>query len=154
MVLVIKNHEQIQKTYNKYVLDLFHFASPDPLFIPLYPALSLVKLTCSGLGHRLPCLLVSIGFLEENLQWEMENMYSQSPLSNNSFPGTPVTGPSSGILQVSLCLFNFYAEYIMRNAELEEAQAGIKIDGRNINNLGYAEDTTLTAESEKELKSL
>ena len=51
-------------------------------------------------------------------------------------------------------LFNFYAEYIMRNAGLEEAQAGIKIAGRNINNLRYAEDTTLMAESEEELKSL
>ena len=51
-------------------------------------------------------------------------------------------------------LFNFYAEYIMRNAGLEEAQAGIKIDGRNINNLRYADDTTLMAESEEELKSL
>ena len=49
---------------------------------------------------------------------------------------------------------NFYAEYIMRNAGLEEAQAGIKIAGRNINNFRYAEDTTLTAESEEELKSL
>ena len=54
----------------------------------------------------------------------------------------------------SPCLFNFYAEYIMRNAGLEEAQAGIKIAGRNINNLRYADDTTLMAESEKELKSL
>ena len=53
-----------------------------------------------------------------------------------------------------LCLFNLYAEYIMRNAGLEEAQAGIKIAGRNINNLRYADDITLTAESEEELKSL
>ena len=52
------------------------------------------------------------------------------------------------------CLFNLYAEYIMRNAGLEEAQAGIKIAGRNINNLRYADDTTLMAESEEELKSL
>ena len=51
------------------------------------------------------------------------------------------------------CLFNFYAEYIMRNAGLDEAQAGIKIAGRNINNLRYADDTTLMAESEEELKS-
>ena len=51
-------------------------------------------------------------------------------------------------------LFNFYAEYIMRNAGLEEAQAGIKIAGGNINNLRYADDTTLMAESEEELKSL
>ena len=55
---------------------------------------------------------------------------------------------------LSSCLFNFYAEYIMRNAGLEEAQAGIKIAGRNINNLRYADDTTLMAESEEELKSL
>ena len=51
-------------------------------------------------------------------------------------------------------LFNFYAEYILRNAGLEEAQAGIKITRRNINNLRYADDTTLMAESEEELKSL
>ena len=55
---------------------------------------------------------------------------------------------------MSLCLFNFYAEYIMRNAGLEEAQAGIKSATRNINNLRYADDTTLMAESEQELKSL
>ena len=54
---------------------------------------------------------------------------------------------------LSPCLFNFYAEYIMRNTGLDEAQAGIKIAGRNINNLRYADDTTLMAESE-ELKSL
>ena len=54
----------------------------------------------------------------------------------------------------SPCLFNFYAEYIMRNTGLEEAQAGVKIVGRNITNLRYADDTTLMAESEEELKSL
>ena len=55
---------------------------------------------------------------------------------------------------LSPCLFNLYAEYIMRNAGVEEAQAGIKIARRNINNLRYADDTTLKAESEEELKSL
>ena len=55
---------------------------------------------------------------------------------------------------LSPCLFNLYAEYIMRNAGLEEAQAGFKIAGRNINNLRYADDTTLMAESEEELESL
>ena len=55
---------------------------------------------------------------------------------------------------MSPCLFNLYAEYIIRNAGLDEAQAGIKIAGRNINNLRYADDTTLMAESEEELKSL
>ena len=55
---------------------------------------------------------------------------------------------------LSPCLFNLYAEYIMRNTGLEEAQVGIKIAGRNINNRRYADDTTLMAESEEELKSL
>ena len=62
-----------------------------------------------------------------------------------------------GVLQgciLSPCLFNFYAEYNMRNAGLEDTQAGIKIAGRNINNLRYADDTTLMAESEEELESL
>ena len=52
------------------------------------------------------------------------------------------------------CLFNLYAEYILQNARLDEAQAGIKIAGRNINNLRYADDTTFMAETEEELKSL
>ena len=55
---------------------------------------------------------------------------------------------------LSPCLFNLYAEYIMRNTGLEEAQGGIKVAGRNINNLRHADDTTLMAESEEELKSL
>ena len=55
---------------------------------------------------------------------------------------------------LSPCLFNFYAEYIMRNAGLQEAEAGIKITGRNTNNRKYADDTTLMAETEEELKSL
>ena len=55
---------------------------------------------------------------------------------------------------MSSCLFNFYAEYIIRNTGLDEAQAGIKIVGRNINNLRYADDTTLMAESKEELRSL
>ena len=55
---------------------------------------------------------------------------------------------------MSPCLFNLYAEYIMKNAGLDEAQAGIKIARKNINNLRYADDTTLMAESEEELKSL
>ena len=62
-------------------------------------------------------------------------------------------GPSSQGYILSPCLFKLYAEYIMRNAGLDEAQAGIKIAGRNINNLKYAGDTTLMAESE-ELKTL
>ena len=57
-------------------------------------------------------------------------------------------------MYVKACLFNLYAEYIMQNAGLNEAQAGIKIPGRNVNNLRYANDTTHMAESEEELKSL
>ena len=62
-------------------------------------------------------------------------------------------GVQQGCL-LSPCLFNLYAEHIMRNARLDELQARIKIGGRNINNLRYADDTTLMAESEEELKSL
>ena len=62
-------------------------------------------------------------------------------------------GGSQGYI-LSTCFFNLYAEYIMRNAGLEEAQAGIKIARRNINNLRYGDDTNLMAESEEELKSL
>ena len=62
-------------------------------------------------------------------------------------------GVGQGYL-LSSCLFNLYSEHIMRNAELDELQAGIKIGGRNINNLRYLDDATLMAESEKELKSL
>ena len=57
-------------------------------------------------------------------------------------------------LYIVTCLFNLYAEYIMRNAGLEEAQAGLKIAGRNINSLRYADDTTLMVERKEELKSL
>ena len=86
-------------------------------------------------------------------------------LLRNLYAGQEVTGHATadwfqigkGVRQgciLSLCLFNLYAEYIMRNAGLEEAQAGIKISRRNINNLRYADDTTLMAESEEELKNL
>ena len=61
---------------------------------------------------------------------------------------------STSRLYIVTCLFNFYAEYIMRNAGLEEAQAEIKIAGRNINNLRYVDDTTFMVESEEDLKSL
>ena len=65
-----------------------------------------------------------------------------------------VTNLRSYLTYLTPCLFNLYAEYIMRNTGLEEAQADIKIAGKNINNLRYAGDTTLMAESEEELKSL
>ena len=79
---------------------------------------------------------------KQQLELDME----QQPGSNRK--------RSTSRVYIVTCLFNFYAEYIMRNAGLEEAQAGIKIAGRNINNLRYTDDTTVMTESEEELKSL
>ena len=87
----------------------------------------------------------------------MRNLYAGQEVTVRTAHGTTDWFPiGKGVLQsciLSPCLFNFYAEQIMRNAGLEEAQAGIKIARRNINNLRYTDDTTLMAESE-ELKSL
>ena len=88
----------------------------------------------------------------------LRNLYAGQEATVRTGPGTTDwfqigKGVCQGCI-LSPCLFNLYAEYIMRNAGLEEAQAGIKIAGRNINNLRYADDTTLMAESEEELKSL
>ena len=88
----------------------------------------------------------------------LRNLYAGHEATGRTGRGT--TGwlkIGKGICQcyiLSPCLFNFYEEYILRKAGLEEAQAGIKIAGRNINNLRYADDTTLMAESEEELNSL
>ena len=88
----------------------------------------------------------------------LRNLYaSQEATVRTSYGTTDWFQIGKGVRQgciLSPCLFNFYAEYIMRNTGLEESQAGIKIAGRNINNLRYADDTTLMAESEGELKSL
>ena len=97
-----------------------------------------------GIPDHLTCLL-------RNLYAGQEATVRTGHRTTDWFP----TG--KGVRQgciLSPCLFNFYAEYIMRNAGLEEAQAGIKIARRSINNLRYADDTTLMAESEEELKSL
>ena len=88
----------------------------------------------------------------------LRNLYADQEATVRTGHGTInwfqiVKGVHQGCI-LSPCLFNFYAEYIMRNAGLEEAQAGIKIAGRDSNNLRYADDTTLMAESEEELKSL
>ena len=88
----------------------------------------------------------------------LRNLYAAQEATVRTGHGT--TGWSQigkGVCQgciLSHCLFNLYAEYIMRNARLDEAQAGIKISGRNINNLRYANDTTLMAEIKEELKSV
>ena len=88
----------------------------------------------------------------------LRNLYAGQEATVRTGHGTTDWFPiGKGVCQgciLSPCLFNFYAEYIMRNAGLEEAQAGIKIARKNINNLRHADDTTLMAESEKELKSL
>ena len=97
-----------------------------------------------GIPDHLPCLL--------------RNLYAGQEATARTGHGTTDwfqigTGVRQGCI-LSLCLFNFYAEYIMRTTGLEEAQAGIKIAGRNINNLRYADDTTLMAEIKKKLKNL
>ena len=96
--------------------------------------------------------------LPDHLACLLRNLYAGQEATVRTGQGTTDwfhigKGVCQGCI-LSPCLFNFYAEYIMRNAGLEEAQAGIKIARRNINNLRYADDTTLMAESEEELKSL
>ena len=95
--------------------------------------------------------------IPEHLTCLLRNLYAgQEATTKTGHVTTDWFQIGKGVRQgylLSPCLFNFYAEYIMRNAGLEEAQAGIKIAGRNINNLRYADDTTLMAESEEELKS-
>ena len=94
----------------------------------------------------------------DHLTCLLRNVYTGQEATVRTGHGTTdwfqiVKGVGQGCI-LSPCLFNIYAEYIMRNAGLEETQAGIKIAGRNINNLRYADDTTLMAESEEEIKSL
>ena len=95
--------------------------------------------------------------IPENLTCLLRNLYADQETTVRAGHGTTDWFQiGKGVHQSSIlspCLFNLYAEYIIRNAGLEEAQAGIKIAGRNINNLRYADDTTLMAESEEELKS-
>ena len=96
--------------------------------------------------------------IAEHLTYLLRNLYAGQEATVRTGHGTTDWFQiGKGVCQgcvLSPCLFNFYAEYIMRHAGLEEAQAGIKIAGRNINNLRYADDITLVAESEEELKSL
>ena len=96
--------------------------------------------------------------IPDHLTWLLRNLYAGQEATNRTGHGTTDWfQKGKGVRQVCIlspCLFNLYAEYIMRNGGLEEAQAGIKIARRNITNLRYADDTTLMAESEEELKSL
>ena len=93
--------------------------------------------------------------LPDQLTCLLRNLYADQEATVRTEHGTMdwfkiVKGVRQGCI-LSPCLFNLYAEYIMQNARLDEAYAGIKITGRNINNLRYADDTTLMAESEEEL---
>ena len=96
--------------------------------------------------------------IPDHLTCLLRNLYASQEARVRTVHGTTDSFQiGKGVCQgciLSSCFFNLYAEYIMRNAGLEEAQAGMKIVGRNINNLRYADDTTLIAESEEELKSL
>ena len=96
--------------------------------------------------------------IPDHLTCLLRNLYAGQDVTVRTGHGTAdwfqiMKGMCLGCI-LSLCLFSLYAENIMRNARLDEAQAGIKIAGRNISNLRYADDTTLMAESEEELKSL
>ena len=96
--------------------------------------------------------------IPDHLTYLLKNLYAGQEATVRTGHGTTDwfqigKGVCQGCI-LSPCLFNLYAEYIMRNAGLEEAQAGIKIARRNINNLRYANDTTLMAESEEKLKNL
>ena len=107
--------------------------------------------------NKLWKVLQEMGILD-HLTCLLRNLYEGKQATMNTSHGTTDWFQiGKGVHQdciLSPCLFNLYVEYIMRNTGLDEAQAGIKIAGRNINNLRYADDTTLMAESEEELKSL
>ena len=107
--------------------------------------------------NKLWKILKEIG-IPDHLTYLLRNLYAGQEATVRTGPGTTdLFQIGKGVCQgciLSVCLFNLYAEYIMRNAGLDEAQVGIKIAGRNINNLRYADNITLMAESEEELKSL
>ena len=103
------------------------------------------------------CKILQEMGLPDHLTCLLRNLYAGQKATVRTGHGTDWFQIGKGVHQgciLSLCLFNFYAEYITRNAGLKEAQAGIKIAGRNINNLRYADDITLMAESKEELKKL
>ena len=132
-----KKHESSRKTSISALLTI-----PNPLTV--WITINWKILREMGIPDHLSCLL--------------RNLYAGQEATVRTGHGTTDwfqigKGVCQGCL-LSPCLLNLYGEYIMRNAGLEETQAGIKIAGRNIDNLRYADDTTLTAEGKKELKSL
>ena len=132
-----KKQESFRKTYTFALLTT-------PKTLTVWITINWKILKEMGISKHLTCLL--------------RNLYAGQEATVRTRHGkTDLFQIGKGVRQgciLSPCLFNFYAEYIMRNAGLEEAQAGIKIARRNINNLRYADDTTLMAKSEEELKSL
>ena len=126
-----------------------------------FQALPFFKFYCCLIYHlafdcvnhnKLWKILQEVG-IPDHLTCLFGNLYAGQEVTVRTGHGTTEKGVGQGCI-LSPCLFNLYAEFIMRNAGLDEAQNGMKIAGRNINNLRYADDTTLMAESEKELKSL
>ena len=128
----LKNYESARKTSTSVLL-----TTPKPLTVWITTNRKILKET--GIPDHLTCLLRKL-------------CAGQEATVKTGHGTTDWFQIGKGVHQgciLSPCLFNLYAEYIMRNAGLEEAQAGIKISGRNINNLRYADDTTLMAESEE-----
>ena len=109
------------------------------------------------MDHKKLLKILKVMGIPDHLTCFLRNLYAGQEATVRTGHGTTDWFQIGKVCQgciLSPCLFNFYAEYIMRNAGLEEAQAGIKITGRNINHLRYADDTTVMAESEEELKNL
>ena len=134
-----KKQESFRETSTSILLTM-----PKPLTLTVWITINCGKFLEMGIPDHLACLL--------------RNLYAGQEATVRTGHGTTDwfqirKGVHQGCT-LSPCLFNLYAEYIMRNAGLDEVQAGIKIAGRNINNLRYADDTTIMAESEEELKSL
>ena len=123
----------------------------------IYALLTMTKLLAVWITTNCGKFLREMG-IPDHLTCLLRNLYAGQEATVRTGHGTTdwfqiKRGVHQGYI-LSLCLFNLYAEYIMWNARLDEAQAGIKISGRNINNLRYADDTTIMAESEEELMSL
>ena len=113
--------------------------------------------TFDCVDHSKLCKILKGVEIPDHLICFLSNLYADQEATVRAGHGTDWFQIGKGVRQDCIllpCLFNLYAEYIMRNAGLDKAQAGIKIAGRNINNLRYADDTTLMAENEEELQSL
>ena len=108
------------------------------------------------MGHNKLWKILKEKDIPDHLTCLLRNLYAGQEATVTTGHGTDWFQIGKGVCQnciLSPCLFNLYAAYIIRNAGLEEAQAGIKIAGRNISNLRYADDTTLMAENKKEVKA-